>query len=429
MTLGARDSEQMSTEKSEIIKAINKLGGSVTAADVATETGLSPDKVTENLNLIASETGGSLQVSKDGNIAYAFQPGFAATYLAQGLKLFGLTVLNRACKIGDFLLRISFGLGLLLSLGLILLILMPSFLGDLFSAEAGALFEGKSKKKTTKKTKDKAPATKQAQFEQAALKSKLSLQLNSLTSFFLKCFSFLFGDGDPNKGLDEDKWQLIARTIRAKKYALTSDELSPFTGGKPGDEDAVLPVLVRFNGTPEVTDSGNIVYVFPSLKTAAADAQQQRLPENLEENAWHYSKYSQMDLQPVKILALVNLLGSWALWFMSFSGRGWHFPPPLLSFLVIYGTAFFVLPLTRYGILQKKNIAIAQRNEERRAYAKRLKAPKKELKTKLAEASKFKSETSRIEAGDIVYTTDKSLLDLPDHVDEQFNDTGKTAKS
>ena len=418
----------MSTEKSEVIKAITKLGGSVTVADVATETGLAPDKVGQNLNLIASETGGSLQVSKDGDIAYAFHPGFAAAYLAQGFKLLAVTFLNKACEIGDFLLRISFGLGLLLSLGLILLILMPSFLGDLFSAEAGAIFGGKSKKKT-KKTKDKAPATKQAQFEQATLRTKLTLQLNALTSFFLKCFSFLFGDGDPNKGLEEEKWQLIARTIRAKEFAVTSDELSPYTGAKPGDEDAVLPVLVRFNGIPEVTDSGNIVYVFPSLKTAAGEIQPQQLPENLEENPWHYSKYSQTDLQPVKILTVVNLLGSWVIWYMSFSGRGWHFPPPLLSFLVIYGTTFLALPLTRYGILQKKNIAIAQRNQERRAYAKRLKAPKMELKTKLAEASKFKSQTSRIEAGDIVYTTDKSLLDLPDQLDEQFNDTGEAAKS
>jgi len=146
------------------------------------------------------------------------------------------------------------------------------------------------------------------------------------------------------------------------------------------------------------------------------------LPDCLHENAWQYSKFSETELQPVKILALVNFLGSWALWFMSFSGRGWHIPPLLLNMLVVYGTAFLALPLGRYRTLQTRNAAIAQGNEERLEYAQRLKAPKKDLKLKLAEASKFKSETSRIAAEDIVYSTDKNLLDQPDELHAQFTD-------
>src|SRR6516162_5472934 len=232
----------MSAEKSEVIAAITKLGGSVTAADVATETGLSPDRATQNLNLIASETGGRLQVSKDGNIAYSFQPGFAGKYLSHGLQLIVLNVLKRVFQIGYFLLRISFGLGLMLSLGVVLLFTMPSLLGDIFSAEIGGLFGKEGKKKTRKK------ASSKAQSEQLTVRAKASSQFKTLSDFSLKCFSFLFGDGNPNEHLDDERWRLIARKIRAKGYAVTSDELSPYTGKKPDDEDAVLPVLVRFVG-------------------------------------------------------------------------------------------------------------------------------------------------------------------------------------
>jgi hypothetical protein len=404
----------MSAEKSEVIAAITKLGGSVTAADVATETGLSPDRATQNLNLIASETGGRLQVSKDGNIAYSFQPGFAGKYLSHGLQLIVLNVLKRVFQIGYFLLRISFGLGLMLSLGVVLLFTMPSLLGDIFSAEIGGLFGKEGKKKTRKK------ASSKAQSEQLTVRAKASSQFKTLSDFSLKCFSFLFGDGNPNEHLDDERWRLIARKIRAKGYAVTSDELSPYTGKKPDDEDAVLPVLVRFVGTPEVTKSGNIVYLFPSLTKVAADEQQQDLPLFLEENLWKFSSVSEKDLQNVRLLAGLNFLGTWGLWFWSFHARGWQLPAPLFNLLVLYGTAFLALPLARYQALKKMNMAIAKRNDERRTYANRLEAPKKDLKKKLAEASSLKLETSHIGDKDIVYTTDKDLLDQPDELDEQF---------
>jgi hypothetical protein len=411
-------------EKAQIIAAITKLGGSVTAADVATETGLSPDIATQNLNLIASETGGRLQVSKSGDIAYSFQPGFAGTYLAHGLKLFVLTVLKQAFQIGYFVFRISFGLGLVLSFGVFLLFLMPSFLFELFSAEVAGLFGREGKKKTRKK---KRQVPNDMPPEPTTVGAKLSWQASKIYSFFLKCFSFLFGDGNPNERLEEKRWQLIARAIRAKQYALTADELSPYTGGKPGDEDAVLPVLVRFNGSPEVTESGNIIYQFPSLKVEVAEEQHQELPRYLEETPWIFSKYSDIELQPVKQLAALNLLGSWLLWYWSFQGRGWHFP--LFDVLFIYGTTFIALPFVRGALLDKKNAEIAQRNDERLAYAKRLEAPKKDLKKKLMEATKFKLETSRIDAQSIVYSTDKDLLDQPDALEEPFGAAAEVSKS
>ena len=51
---------------------------------------------------------------------------------------------------------------------------------------------------------------------------------------------------------------------------MTAEQLAPYTGADPTNEDGALPALVRFNGTPEVTDDGHILYTFPALQVSAA---------------------------------------------------------------------------------------------------------------------------------------------------------------
>jgi hypothetical protein len=56
---------------------------------------------------------------------------------------------------------------------------------------------------------------------------------------------------------------------------VTAEELAPFLDAPSGDlrqdgttvdEGFVVPALVRFNGSPEVDASGNLLYRFPSLQ-------------------------------------------------------------------------------------------------------------------------------------------------------------------
>src|SRR5262249_24472247 len=92
------------------------LGRHVSSADVATKTGLPLLKVSSELNKIASETGGHLQVSTSGDIAYQFPMGFQNAYLTHGIQHFFEIVWKKIFQIGFFLLRISFGLMLIFSL-------------------------------------------------------------------------------------------------------------------------------------------------------------------------------------------------------------------------------------------------------------------------------------------------------------------------
>jgi hypothetical protein len=96
-------------------------------------------------------------------------------------------------------------------------------------------------------------------------------------NFFESVFSFVFGDGDPNEGLEDLRWKSIGECISNKGGVVSAEELAPFLDVPPYSEDTqtdesfVLPVLLRFDGHPEVDDKGNILYRFPSLQRTAVD--------------------------------------------------------------------------------------------------------------------------------------------------------------
>ncbi|HIN63844.1 MAG TPA: hypothetical protein EYM95_04340, partial [Candidatus Obscuribacterales bacterium] len=69
-------------EKEIVLKAVDSLGRRVTAADVAAKTGLPVLVAQAELNKVAAETGGHMEVATTGDVAYKFDPGFQNAYLA-----------------------------------------------------------------------------------------------------------------------------------------------------------------------------------------------------------------------------------------------------------------------------------------------------------------------------------------------------------
>jgi hypothetical protein len=107
--------------------------------------------------------------------------------------------------------------------------------------------------------------------------------------FLESIYSYLFGDGNPNAGLEERRLALAATVIRQSKGAVTAEQLAPFCDESPSvstaeqstyaDESFVLPIVSALGGEPVVTDDGNIIYVFPELQTTSASAPMQRSQE------------------------------------------------------------------------------------------------------------------------------------------------------
>lgn len=434
-----------SAEKKQVIKAIGDLGRRVTPADVAAKTGLPFLIVQQELNKVASETGGHLLVGTSGDIVYSFAPGFSNAYLARGLQAAMLAFGSKVFAVLFYLVRISFGIMLIVSLVFGILVIILISLAMMFGLRGGSnndrdndgglnldwVFNGGHGfhftfwdwmilrdilwwNATTTAT--------QPRYDY----NRPTVRERPRSSFLLNCFSFLFGDGNPNEGLDEKRWQVIAQVIKRNNNVVTAEQLSPYTGADPKDEDAVLPVLVRFNGRPEVTSSGNIVYVFESMQSVAAKANFDP-PAYLQEFPWKFSNVPDGELLPVYIVAGLTLAAVYTA-FHLVSMPPWNALPYIhnvLMFMLGYAIAFIAIPLWRAVFNAIMNQRIDARNVKRFRFSQVVQHPAPELQSKLLEARSYKLTDRHISEKDVVFTTEKDARDQDDELTDKFKELEK----
>jgi hypothetical protein len=101
--------------------------------------------------------------------------------------------------------------------------------------------------------------------------------------FLESVFSYIFGDGNPNAGLEEKRLSLAAQLIRQNNGAVTAEQLAPYCDvpleesiGNYVDESFVLPIVSQLDGQPKVTEDGDIVYVFEDLQVSASSSSSSR---------------------------------------------------------------------------------------------------------------------------------------------------------
>ncbi len=413
-------------EKKVVLKAIDELGRRVTAADVAAKTGLPILVVAPELNKVAAEANGHMEVSKVGDIAYSFKPGFQNAYAATGFKKQLQQIGKKIFDIGFMILRMSFGVMLILSFIAVIVLIFVAVLamnkgsdsdsggGDGFNFDffdymilRDLFYWG--------------TVPSYSNYPTYIDYSRPATTRPPKTNFLHNCFSFLFGDGDPNAHLEERKWQLVAQVIRKNGGVVTAEQIAPYSGFDPKNEDGMLPVLVRFDGKPEVTEDGNILYTFPSLQVSTSALEMhQSTPAFLREFPRQFTAADQGDLIPVYLLAGFNFLGSW--WLLAQSAHSPALAPAhfLIVLLFWYGTFFVGVPLFRWVGLQYLNARIEARNDVRKAASELVLRPQPELKTKLAQAADHRINRKQISQKDIVYTTEKDSLDQKDELDDKF---------
>jgi len=267
------------TPNPELMRAVERLNYRVTIGDVATQAGLDVNLAQQGLLALASEAGGHLQVAESGEVVYLFPKDFRVILRNRSLRLQLQEWWTKLWRILFYLIRISFGIVLLVSIALIFLAIAlilialsssqdgendnrrgsgggmalppiwfsPDFFWIVFSPDYG----------------DRHPKRSPSR---AADEPQMS--------FLESVFSFLFGDGNPNQDLDDRRWRAIATVIRNNQGAVVAEQLSPYLdalgqGYAQEYEDYMLPVLTRFNGRPEVSPEGGLVYQFPELQTTA----------------------------------------------------------------------------------------------------------------------------------------------------------------
>lgn len=415
----------------KIIKAVEQLGYRVTVGDVATKAGFKVSMAEQGLLALASDAGGHLQVSESGEIAYLFPKNFRSILRNKFLRIQLQEWWEKVWRILFYLIRISFGLLLLLSIVLILLAIsiilisiqsssdndnsggggssrsgggfffMPYFWGpDLFWFFDPYYYDGRTQR------------------QRRASQSSEPRQLNFLEAIF----SFLFGDGNPNANLEERRWQEIGNVIRNSGGAVVAEQIAPYLdnlgqGYHREYEEYMLPVLTQFNGRPEVSPEGNIVYHFPDLQTSALKQHPQPVPAYLKERLWRFSQASSGQIMLAIGLGAVNFVGALVLGSLLSSGEIASAIGGLVAFvaaiyplLLLYGIGFLTIPLIRYFWIQWKNSKIEARNEQRQEEASLLNQADGNLQQKIAYAQQFAAQNV-IDAEDLAYTSETDLLD------------------
>lgn len=419
-----------------VMKAVESLQYRVTVGDVASQAGLNVELAQQGLLALASETQAHLEVSEAGEIAYEFPKNFRGILRNKYWQLRVQELLNKIWEVVFYIIRLSFGIMLLLSIAIIFIAIIALMIAT-SSQEGGGnrnnrrgggfiffptnifyLFDfdyGRGRRRYPNRA--------------SGGRSSGSRKERSELNFLEAIFSFLFGDGDPNADLEERRWKTVGNVISNHGGAIVAEQVAPYLDdlGEGWDkeyEDYMLPVLTRFNGQPEVSPKGDIVYYFPELQVSAMQRSKASVSAYLKETKRKFTAATSEQVMISIGLGSLNLVGAAVLWNMLQSaGVGIPaiaaFAQSILWLLVGYGVAFLGIPLARYYWVQNRNTKIEQRNHERSQRATALNRLGPAFKEKLAFAQQFASQKV-LRAEDAVYDTGTDLLEQESDRDDQI---------
>jgi hypothetical protein len=418
-----------------ILNAIEQLNYRVTIGDVSAHTGLRLSLAQQGLIELADRAGGHLQVTDTGEIIYIFSRNFRDILRNKFWRLRLKEWSSKVWRILFYLIRISFGIILILSIGLmlsaILVIIATLFKDADFSWGSGGGGSGNNKPHNSSSSgwfifnifdfvTDIFLLDREYRYNKPRSNDTKNTQEYRKLNFLESIFSFLFGDGNPNYDLEKRRWQSIATVIQNNRGAIIGEQIAPycddFTNENLEEEQYILPVLVRFNGYPEVSEIGEIIYYFPDLQITTKERKNRQVSAYLEEDIWQFSQATNEQKILTIGLGSFNILLATILGYLmkigvaAKAGAFVGFVISIYWFLLIYSIAFFAIPSIRYFFLQWRNRKIERRNYKRKTQANFLQQNLEKLRSKLDFASQF-ARRKIIKKSDIIYSTETDAID------------------
>jgi hypothetical protein len=415
-----------------LMRAVEQLGYRVTVGDVATQAGLNVNLATQGLLALASDAGGHLQIAETGDVVYVFPKNFRTILRNKFWRLRLKEWWEKIWSVLFYLIRISFGVILIASIVLIFVAIAIILIAISSSND--------SSNNSSSSRHDSGDGGGMVfmpyfwfgsdwfwvfspDYDKHSRRSRVSSPEGKRQMKFLEAvFSFLFGDGNPNADLEELRWQEIATVIRNNQGAVVAEQIAPYLDeigqgyNSREYEDYILPVLSRFNGLPEVSPDGQIVYHFPELQTTARERNSQPVPAYLRERLWRFSEADSGQIMMATGLGAVNVVGALVLGSLlkgeiaAQIGGFVAFVNSIYWLLIGYGVAFLTVPLVRYFWIQWKNSKLETRNQQRLERAALLNQANATLQKKIAYAYQFAAQNV-IAREDLAYTTETDLLD------------------
>ncbi len=416
----------------DVMQAVEALKYRVTVGDVAARAGLNVEVAQQGLLALASETQGHMEVSDSGEIAYEFSRNFRSVLRNKYWQIRAQAMLSKVGQVAFYIVRISFGIMLMVSMLIIAIAIFALFIA--MSSQSGGnsrddrrgggmsfgfspfniiyLFDFNYGRGRRRYPNERSGRSNRGR---AAAGGGEKLQ------FLEAIFSFLFGDGDPNADLEERRWQTIGQVIQNNGGAIAAEQVAPYLdelgeGWEKEYEDYMLPVLSRFNGQPEVSPTGDMVYYFPDLQVSAMERGKSAVSAYLKEAKRKFTAATSDQVMLSIGLGSANIIGAVVLANMlqSALAQGIALPTSvlfaqsILGLLMFYGIAFLTVPLVRYFWVQWRNSKIETRNNKRAERATLINRLGSAFQQKLAFAQQFASQKVLRES-DVVYSTEKDL--------------------
>ncbi|XP_051131990.1 uncharacterized protein At5g03900, chloroplastic [Andrographis paniculata] len=445
---GAVESDKLPSDvRNRAMDAIDSSGRRVTIGDVASKAGLKLNEAQKALQALAADTGGFLEVSDEGDVLYVFPKDYRTNLAAKSFRIKFEPLLEKGKMAAEYLVRVSFGTALIASIVIVYTTII---------AIASSSRESDSRGRRGRSYDSGfnfyfSPTDLFWYWDPYYYRRRRVKDADGGMNFIESVFSFVFGDGDPNQGIEEERWKLIGQYIASNGGVVTAEELAPYldleTSGKMDDDSYILPVLLRFEGQPEVDEEGNILYRFPSLQRTASPQRSGKkeyvgrrwsdwvgeVQKFFKEKKWQFSKTSASERAMVIGLGGLNLFGviilGTMLKNMTTSPSGFiSFVSDIFPLLQIYAGSFFAIPLIRWFFIQNTNAKIAKRNLAREQVAKVLESPDLSLRRKLLSARDMAQRTF-ISKDKIVYSTEKDLYEQDYDTrewDQRFKELEKT---
>lgn len=432
----------MSNPNPAVMSSIEQLNYRVTVGDVATTSGLNINIVQQELLKLAEDTQGHLQVAETGDIAYLFPKNFRTILKNKYWRLRWEKWLNKAWKITFYLIKISFGIILIASI-LLMLVAIIVIVIAINSSKNGDNDNGGNQGNSGGGGIFFIPrffwfspnsfAMFSPDYERRRYQSQSYGKEKSELNFLESIYSFLFGDGNPNHNLEEKRWQEIATVIKNNQGVIIAEQLAPYldniTPENQENEDYILPVLTRFNGYPEVSNQGEIIYYFPELQVTAESRNKVAVTPYLKENLWQFSMASSGQKITAFFLGGVNIVLAFVLGSLLTPELAQEigglilFVNSIYGILIAYAISYLAIPLIRYLWLQRRNKKVNQRNFQREEKYKELQS-NPQLAMKINYAQKFAKENI-VSDKNLAYSTEKDLLDQDienrDKINQQWN--------
>nr|WP_246564653.1 hypothetical protein [Leptothoe spongobia] len=420
------------------MKAVETLEYRVTAGDVAAKTGLNIGQAEAGVLALASATQAHMQVADTGDIAYEFPRQFRATLRNQYWQLRWQETWAKIWAVLFYLIRISFGIMLILAVVLVFAAIIAIQIGMQSQRDednrGGYSGGGIGFNPWLWIGRDwfywfsYGPRRQYDRYGQVgggrdSASADWSVRNRHDLNLLEAIFSFLFGDGDPNKDLDDRRWGAIATVIRNNRGAVSAEQLAPYLDNANLNddlEDYVIPALSRFNGRPKVSPQGDLVYYFPELQVTTKNHRPQSVPAFLKETKRRFTSASSGQVSIAIGLGTLLVVGSIYLSYIAadFTDGGFvDLVYSLCDLFLAYGVAFLGIPAIRYFRMQRQNQKIETRNTQRQSLL------GKTVQRKLDYAKQFAMETI-VGKDNLAYTTETDLIDQEianrDKIDEEW---------